>query len=257
MPVIFTGIYWFCHVAARTYMIEISAEQRLSNYFCLRIFRKSLTKISTMKHLKLLLFFAAISSISACKKNPDTSKLSAAFVVSTSRAKDANFSSYSTFFISDTISYVSNTNSNDTIITGAAAATIIGEIKSQMTARGYTFVSRSQNPDLGMRALALKSVNAGVVYPPGWWWGYPGYPGGCYWGCYPPYYPLPPTVYSYTVGDFITETFDVKNEDANNNLQAIWYIQLSGVLSSTDATNVNRTVEGIQQAFVQSPYIQK
>lgn len=211
-----------------------------------------------MKYLLIIIAgVALISGMPACKKNPDTSQLSAAFVVSTSRAKDVNFTSYSSYFISDTISFISNAGGNDTIITGAAAAAIIAEIKSQMNARGYTFVARNQNPDLGLRALAIKNVNAGVVYPPGWWWGYPGYPGGCYWGCYPPYYPLPPTVYAYAVGDFITETFDLKNAESNNNLQAIWYMQLSGVLSSTDATNVDRTVDGIKQAFVQSPYIKK
>jgi hypothetical protein len=106
--------------------------------------------------------------------------------------------------------------------------------------------------------VAIKQVNTGVVYPPGWWWGYPGYPGGCwYWGCYPPYYPIHPTVYQYTVGDFILETFDVKNVESNNNLQAIWLVQLSGVLSSTQTTNIERTVDGINQAFIQSPYIKK
>ena len=106
-----------------------------------------------------------------------------------------------------------------------------------------------------MRALAITNVNTGVIYPQGWWWGYPGYPGGCHWGCYAPYYPMPPTVCQGTIGDFITETFDVKNAGSSNDLQDVWYLQLSGVLSSTDATNVKRTVEGIHQAFAQSPCI--
>lgn len=215
-----------------------------------------------MKKVLLYSFFAAMLAaitvgISSCKKIPDTSQLSAAFVVATSRSETANFSGYSTYFISDTISFISNSSGSDTIITGAAAVAIVGEIKTQMNARGYTFVPRTQNPDMGMRALALKDVNVGVIYPPGWWWGYPGYPGGCYWGCYPPFYPLPPQVYAYSVGDFITETFDLKNAESNNNLQSIWYMQLSGALSSTDATNVDRTVKGIQQAFIQSPYVKK
>jgi hypothetical protein len=59
------------------------------------------------------------------------------------------------------------------------------------------------------------------------------------------------------VGDFIVEFFDVKNAPVTGKLQYLWLAQLSGVLSSTDATNVNRTVTGIQEAFAQSPYIQK
>jgi len=207
------------------------------------------------------LFFlgVAVTGIISCKKAPDTSQLSAAFIVATSRSKNANFSSYSTFFIADTISRISNEVGNqDTVITGPVAQQVVGEIKAQMTARGYTFLPRPGRPDLEMRALAIKQVNTGVAYPPGWWWGYPGYPGGCwYWGCYPPYYPVYPTVYQYNVGDFIMETYDMKNADENNNLQDIWYVQLSGVLSSTDATNVQRTIDGLKQAFTQSPYVQK
>ena len=210
--------------------------------------------------LRALIFIGVVmTGMYSCKKNPDTSRLSAAFVVATSRAKEANFSGYSTFFISDTISRISNeVGNNDTVITGPAAQQVVGEIKAQMTARGYTFLARPGKPDLELRALAIKQVNTGVVYPPGWWWGYPGYPGGCWWyGCYPPYYPIYPTVYQYNVGDFIMETFDIKNAEANNNMQNIWYVQLSGVLSSTDATNLTRTTDGIKQAFTQSPYVKK
>lgn len=210
--------------------------------------------------MKKIFFFGTLvlSALVSCKKQPDTSRLSSAFVVSSTRSKDAQFSSYTTYFISDTISRVSNSNSNDTIITGPAALTIVGEIKSQMNARGYRFVARPTRPDLLIRTVAIKQVNAAVIYPPGWWWGYPGYPGFCdFWGCYPPFYPLPPQVYKYSVGDFITETFDLRNAESNNNLQAIWLFQLSGVLSSTEATNVTRTVDGIKQAFEQSPYVKK
>ena len=207
----------------------------------------------------VLVFIAVITGgLFSCKSSPDLDKLSSAFIVSTNRASTANFSGYTTYHIPDTISFVSNDNDDDTLIVGAPAQTIVAEIKKNMNARGYTFVSRPAIPDLAMRAVAIKQVNTGVVYPPGWWWGYPGYPGGCwYWGCYPPYYPIYPTVYQYTVGDFILETFDVKNAESNNNLQAIWLVQLSGVLSSTSSTNVQRTVDGINQAFIQSPYLKK
>ena len=210
--------------------------------------------------MKKIFFFGTLvlSALFSCEKQPDTSRLSNAFVVSSTRSKDAQFSNYTTYFVSDTIARVSNNNSNDTIITGPAALTIVGEIKNQMNARGYRFVARPARPDLLMRTIAIRQVNAAVIYPPGWWWGYPGYPGFCdFWGCYPPFYPLPPQVYKYSVGDFITETFDLRNAESNNNLQAIWLFQLSGVLSSTEATNVTRTVDGIKQAFEQSPYVKK
>jgi hypothetical protein len=211
-----------------------------------------------MKNPVFLLIAAVAGVLFSCKSSPDLGKLSSAFVVSTNRAKTANFSGYTTYHIPDTISFISNDKDDDTLITGAPAQTIVNEIRKNMDARGYTFVDRPAIPDLALRAVAIKQVNTGVVYPPGWWWGYPGYPGGCwYWGCYPPYYPIYPSVYQYTVGDFILETFDVKNTETNNNLQAIWLAQLSGVLSSTTTTNIERTVDGINQAYLQSPYFKK
>ena len=207
-----------------------------------------------MKNLKVLFILLAVITTFACKKIPDTNELSSKFAVITSRSKEANFSSYKTYFISDTISYISNKPGADTIITGGTAKQIQDVIKENMASRGYTLVARNANPDLGLVSLALRDVNTGVIYPPGWWWGYPGYPGGCYWGCYPPFYPIYPSYYQYSVGDFIIETFDLKNGDANNNLQTIWYNQNSGVLSSKDQTNIDRTIEAINQAFDQSPY---
>ena len=201
-----------------------------------------------------LLFITIVS----CKKNPDFSRLSSAFVVQTTRDKNADFSSFTTYYISDTIFYVSNVASKDTFIAGPAANAIVGEIKKQMNARGYTFVGRPRRPDILLDAIAVRQVNTGVIWPPGWWWGFPGGPVICdFWGCWPVWNPMPPSTFQYSIGDFIVEFFDVKNAPITGKLQYVWLAQLSGVLSSTDATNVNRTVTGIQEAFAQSPYIQK
>jgi hypothetical protein len=207
-----------------------------------------------MKYLKLFWILVIVAGMVSCKKVPDTSELSSKFVVITSREKEADFASYKTYYLSDTISYITNQVGADTIITGPPARQITDAIKTQMASRGYTLVSRSGNPDLGLVTLAINQQNTGVVYPPGWWWGYPGYPGWCYWGCYPPYYPIYPTYYSYNIGDFVIETFDVKNAETNNNLREIWYSQSSGVLSSTESANITRTIDAINEAFEQSPY---
>lgn len=207
---------------------------------------------------RILAALTIMASLVSCKKNPDLSRLSSAFVVQTTRDKQANFSNFSTYYISDTIYYVSNASSQDTFIAGPAANTIIGEIKRQMNSRGYTFVGRPRRPDILLDAIAIRQVNNGQIWPPGWWWGFPGGPVICdFWGCWPVWNPLPPVTFQYSVGDFIIEFFDVKNAPTTGKLQYAWLAQLSGVLSSTDATNVNRTVTGIQEAFAQSPYIQK
>ena len=204
---------------------------------------------------RVLLVSVIIIGMFACRKTPDTSQLTNKFVVITNRDPNANFSGYKTFHISDTVAYISNTPSADSIITGASAAALVNAVKTNMAARHYTFVQRNANPDLGLKITALKQLNTGVVYPPGWWWGYWGYPGYCYYGCYPPYWGYP-VAYAYNVGDVIVEMIDVKNSGSNHNLTRIWISESGGVLSSISQTNLDLSVEAINQAFIQSPYIQ-
>jgi Domain of unknown function (DUF4136) len=200
-------------------------------------------------------FFLALIS---CKKTPDLSRLSSAFVVQTNRDINTNFSSFTTYYIADTIYYVSSEASSPSYITGPAAVAIIGEIKNQMNSRGYTFSPKPQRPDILLDAVAVRQVNTGVILPPGWWWGLPGGPVICdFWGCWPVWNPLPPQTFQYSIGDFIIEFYDVKNAPNTGKLQYAWLAHLSGVLSSTDNTNVNRTITGVQEAFAQSTYIQK
>ena len=204
---------------------------------------------------RILLAVLILSCVISCRKTPDTSQLTNKFVVITNRDPNANFSSFKTYYISDTVAYISNTPGADSIIVGAVAASLVNAVKTNMNARHYTPVARTANPDLGLKLTAIKQLNAGVVYPPGWWGGYWGYPGYCYWGCYPPYYPYP-VAYAYNVGDVILEMIDVKNSGANHNLTRIWIMEAGGVLSSTSQTNVDLSVSAINQAFTQSPYIQ-
>jgi Domain of unknown function (DUF4136) len=204
---------------------------------------------------RILVALLLIGSIISCRKTPDTSQLTNKFVVITNRDPNANFSSYKTFTISDTVAYISNTPSADSIIVGAPALALVNAVKTNMVNRHYTFVPRSGTFDLGLKITALKQLNTGVVYPPGWWWGYWGYPGYCYWGCYPPYWGYP-VAYAYNVGDLIVEMIDVKNAGTNHNLKRIWIQEAGGVLSSTSQTNLDLSVEAINQAFTQSPYIQ-
>ena len=147
------------------------------------------------------LSFAALLLITvvSCKKNPDLSRLSSAFVVQTTRDQQADFRSFATYYISDTIFYVSNAASQDTFIAGPAANAIVGEIKRQMNDRGYTFIGRPNRPDILLDVIAVRQVNTGVIWPPGWWWGFPGGPVICdFWGCWPVWNPMPPTTFQYS-----------------------------------------------------------
>ena len=207
-----------------------------------------------MKSRYLLAFSLVI--FFSCRKAPDLGKLSVDFVVQTSKEPDADFSSYKTYYISDTIA-LKTTDPNDSLWFDDDAKQLVAAVKSNMNARGYTLVSSGHaNPELGLGLTAIKDLNIGVIYP-GWWWGYWG---GCYWGyCgYPPYYPWyggGGIVYSVPTGTIILDMIDLKNAAANEKLYVPWGSVMSGGLGYT-GDDVQLGVQAIDQSFSQSPYIQ-
>jgi hypothetical protein len=206
--------------------------------------------------MKKMYFFIPILSLAffACRKTPDTSELSVNFVVQTAKEPNADFSSYKTYYISDTVAKIT-TDRNDSLWVGNDAKQLVDAVKSNMNARGYTFVATSHSStDLGLGLTVLKDLNITVMYP-GYWWGYWG---GCYWGyCgYPPYYPYyGPVVYSVPTGTIVLDMIDLKNASANEKLYVPWSSVMSGGLGYT-SDDLQLGVDAINQAFTQSPYIQ-
>ena len=200
-----------------------------------------------------------VSVLFSCRKEPDTEDLKLEQVVATDRDLSANFSSYATFFISDTVSIVASA-STDSILTGPLALQLVNAVKTNMTAKGYTFKPRSQGlPDLGLRLTVIKDITRTAVCG-GWWDGWWGYYPPWYWGCYycgGYYYPWC-TSYTYTVGTSTLYLFDIKNQGANHNVRALWGATMFGVFStSNNQTNADLTTTAINQAFTQSTYLKK
>ncbi|MGN6511029.1 MAG: DUF4136 domain-containing protein, partial [Chitinophaga sp.] len=181
------------------------------------------------------------------------SQLSSNFVVQTDAAKGVAFENYKTYYISDTVALISSSKT-DTLLPADAALQIVNTIKSNMDARGYTFVPKALKPDLGINTIAVKDVDVGVVYP-GWWWGYPGYWDPWYWGWYYPYYYPWSVAYAVTTGSVIGEIIDLKNVSTDQKLQVVWTMSLNGALGSSNASNLQRAIDGVNQAYMQSPYL--
>ena len=209
--------------------------------------------------LKTFLVILFVSVLFSCRKEPDTEDLKLEQVVATDRDLSAAFSSYATFFISDTVSIVASA-STDSILTGPMALQMVNAVKTNMTSRGYTFKSRAQGlPDLGLRLTVIKDITRTAVCG-GWWDGWYGYYPPWYWGCYycgGYYYPWC-TTYTYTIGTSALYLFDIKNQGANHNLRALWGATMFGVFSTTNnQTNADLTTTAINQAFTQSTYLTK
>jgi hypothetical protein len=197
--------------------------------------------------------------VAACEPKPDSEKLLDQLVVSTNYDTQADFTSYSTYSIpTDTIGFYSNA-SNDTIIVQNKSnfpRPVIETIQSNLDTRGYTKVSRTDNPDLGINVAVINDFNTfqQVVYPGG----YGGYGSGYY---YPYYYGYgsyyQPYVNTYTsnTGVLIIELVDLKNKTNDNKVRAVWTANMGDVYSTIDL--IKQAKDAINQAFVQSPYLDK
>ena len=194
----------------------------------------------------------------SCQTEPDSAELIDEMVVSTNYDPNADFTAYTTYAIpTDTIGFVSN-NSNDTIITSPESSYprhVLNNIRANLDALGYTRVSRTENPDLGVNVMVVNDFNVfqEVVYPNSY-----GYPGSYYSGYYGYgsyyYYPYVNT-YAYNTGVLIIELVDLKNRNQQNQVKVVWDAYLGDLYSTIDRNT--QTEDAIGQAFIQSPYLGK
>lgn len=193
--------------------------------------------------------------IISCRKTPDYDQLSSNFVVNTSYDTAINFHNFKTFYISDTIAYYSSDpNNTDTILYDSVAQQLVGTVLQRMEQYGYTLVGKGSNPDLGLNLGLVKNVSAGVIYP-GWWDGWPGWWYPPYWGWdYPYYYPWS-YVYYITTGSVVLDMVDLKDASDDRKLEVLWNATSAGGLTSNSNSNLTLAKQALNQAFIQSPYL--
>jgi len=213
-----------------------------------------------MNRLKPFLLFGipavVMLSLNSCKKDPLnnlTNEESRIYI--TNYDTTANFSAYSTFSITDSVTVI-----QDNQLAGrsydAFDVNAINAMTQQMTARGYKLVSKSASPDLAINISKVYSSSTvlfnysdywdyyGSYYDP-YYWGYPGY------GYYDPY-----AVGAYTVntGGLEIDVLDLKNAAANGNkLVGIW----TGLARGEDVFSPSNAANEISAMFSQSAYLKK
>lgn len=209
------------------------------------------------KKLFIAVFF--VTMIFGCEPKPDSEKLLDQLVVSTAYDTNTDFTTYTTYSMpTDTIGFYSNA-SYDTIIVEHDSdfpRPVLQQIQTNLDDRGYTRVDRTASPDLGINVSVVNDFNVfqQVVYPSG----YGGYGAGYY---YPYYYGYgsyySPYVNTYTsnTGVLIIEIIDLKNRNTENKVRTVWTANMGDVYSTIDL--MKETIDGIDQAFKQSPYIKK
>jgi hypothetical protein len=164
----------------------------------------------------------------------------------------ADFTAYTTYAIAnDTLGLISNTNPNDTLLTSSESDfphPVTEAIVDAMDHRGFSRVSHTANPDIAIQPIVVNNFNVfqQVVYPSGYYSGYYGYSS---W-----YYPY---LQTYTSEDatLVIQFLDLKNRTPDNKVRVVWSAYLGDLYKTLKL--IPQTQAGIQQAFVQSPYIAK
>lgn len=222
-----------------------------------------------MKKTALFLsLFSILMLVSSCQKEPDFDQLSSNFMVYTDYDKNANFSQFTTFYVPDTIKILGSKTVTNWVGTAFSqpdgspnAEKIIMATISNLVNRGYTQISNPDDrktADFGLQLFYVEntyyfttynSIYNSPYYWYDWWWGGTWGPG---WGWGTPVYA---STYSYKVGSTLGEMIWM-NTTAKT-LDPVWSFYITGSLSGSTFNDAQRTVEGVNQAFAQSPYVKK
>jgi len=184
-------------------------------------------------------------------------------VVVTSYDVAFDFSKPKTYALPDSVAHLGDPNEAGYVeLSRDYDDLILQRVEAELNAIGWT---RELDPETnGADVFVLPSAVGSTTwvlssyYPsyPGWgWypgWGYyPGYGPGYGWG-YPPYY----TATSYSTGTLFIDMVDPSAADpVEMTIPVRWTGTLSALLGSSAAPTDQRITDGIQQAFVQSPYL--
>jgi len=192
-------------------------------------------------------------------------------LAATTYDKDADFGSYSTFTVVDTIVHVTEDGEDDPELSRTHDDLILGLVRDNMSGNGYTEIPDPDSltmPDLIFFLEAVSSKNYqywggyyGGYYGgywgwyPGWDYWYPGYPG------YPwyPYYPWNPGyITSYTTGTLVVKMLDAHTFDTEERTaRVLWVGVIDGLLSGSKENTAARLEKQVNQLFVQSEYLKK
>lgn len=210
-----------------------------------------------MKNLFLTIGIAASSMLvlAGCTKDPlDQLNEEESRIYITNRDDSANFSSYTTFSVADSVAVISNGKLEKKSLTDVDKG-FINAVKVQLQAKGYTMVSKDAKPDLGINISRIYNTYTGVVSYPDYWggyygvwdpfyWGYPGY--GYGWGGYY-------GVYSIKEGALSIDALDLKNAVKDDKIKGIW----NGLIRGSGIFNAGAADSQIKALFDQSAYFKR
>jgi hypothetical protein len=200
-------------------------------------------KMSFRKTLSLMLLFIALAFVlNSCYPGEELTAEDTD-IVATFYDKEADFTTKLTYAIKDSVIRLDEDGNPIYNETGPYDQQALNRIEDNMVAAGFTEVADPASADVVVFVFANKSTwVSGGCYSSWYSWYYP------YYGyCYPVYY----TYETGTLGIVMIDT------DATEQKNALWVATMNGILEDTSAGIAERINQNIDQAFIQSPYLNK
>ena len=212
--------------------------------------------MTTKNLLTSLLVLLAVAVVS-CQKEPSTSGLHEDYLVYTDYDQQADFSDVETVYLPASILVIGNADKTE-YWKDADAQEIIGTVADLMESRNFVRTDDKETAQTGLQISYVERVTYFVGYDyPYWWWYYPYYWAPGYWGDWLGWHYPYQVYYGYTAGSMLIEMVDLTaDRQSNRKLPVIWDSFIGGLLTSSHKVNMQRTLDAVNQAFMQSPYLE-
>ena len=206
-----------------------------------------------MRKLTFIMFAAVCAVLASCQKDPDTDKLDNHYLVYTNYDSDTDFKSIESFYVIDSILIIGNSE-KPTYWNNSNSQKIVNAYNDKLEGCGYIMVPTADEADVILQLSYINNTYYFSSFGPGpWWSSYPAYWNWGGWGWYYPY----TFNYSYSTGSIIAELVNTNAPNPQNDkLTVIWNSYICGLLNGNNLS-LSRTMDAINQAFVQSPYLGK
>jgi len=205
------------------------------------------------KYAFWLSIVALVTTFASCSKDPlnDLTEEGSRIYI-TNYDSTARFSNYKTYSISDSVTV--DNNGQVARQSNATDQAFISAVKGEMQARGFTLVSKTSKPDLGINVNRIYNTSTGIIryrdyfndyygmYMDPFYWGYSGY------GYYSPY---SYATYSIREGVLSVDMLDLKNAATTNRIGVVW----TGLIRGSGIFNASTAPSQVKALFDQSPYL--
>ena len=206
---------------------------------------------------KILLISAAVMLLAACHKEPYPQDGDNQYLVYTSPGKDVNFTQFQTFDIADSLLVIGQSDKPMYSQSNNALA-LIQAFRTNMEKRGFIYTPSDPDADLGIQLTYVIKTERYVQYydNPYWWLDYPGYWPSGYWGNWTGFYYPRPVTYTYTTNALLTDIVNLTGEEeAGKPLEILWTSYIGGPAGASLQGDIKSMEAAIDQAFVQSAYL--